>query len=220
MLFGGGRKSDRVGNKTRRFFIAMTETANVKVNRLVVDAEIGVSVIQRSQTARRGAETFVAIYFFEVGRMKIEFFPAVTAGAGEPIRASIKILSYVFLCFPMHASFCLQFGKVGSFEVLPVMRINAREGVVTAPREGTQLRLESKKQKIEINSHQMQRLDQQLHITMRRRAEISIWAISSEHEVFTVLFLVILRVILLFDDVAWVLRGRVRTSPRAAFSKI
>ena len=149
-------KSRRINRCLRRLRQASDQSGGMRSRRLK-GRRFERKGVERSAGRSFGLkeEEIVMIWFragfgSEVLGVKVEFFPAVTSTTGEAEFAVLLVVADVIGIAPVLAEPGLLAGEVGSFEVLPVVSVDASESVVMLPRVGTKLAFESEEEKVKV----------------------------------------------------------------------
>lgn len=141
------------------------------------------------------AEPLITHLLLIVVLVELEFLPAVTKTAGQPLRTPLAVVRDFLLHFPVHALSCLQGREKGALEILPVVCIDTLVLVVAIFGERTEFRLKEMEEEVFVSRFLVNEMDFDLTLGVCQRAEVPVFALLSVLDVDAELLLVVVWVV-------------------------
>lgn len=110
---------------------------------------------------------------FEVERVKVEFLPPVAKFTLEAVGTPLEVFTNAGSVLPVGTGLGQLARKIRPFEILPVMGVEASEGIVPLPGERAKLAFEVEKKKIGVDGQQVEGLEFQLCLRVGGRTSLA-----------------------------------------------
>jgi hypothetical protein len=156
---------------------------------------------ERTRLPAFASRFFFASEPFQVLDVVLRLFPTMAIITVEPIRTPLLIFQHFFVFAPIFARTGLQFFEKRSFEILPVVRVDASISVVVDLGERTELAFEVEKEKVLGDREEMEGGDLEFVVGMGQGAVLCVFALARLDKVLAVLPLVVVDVVDLLYEV-------------------